>query len=130
MFEKASRLKLRITTSKGNMAPEDLWDLPLTSNTGRVNLNELAVGLYKKVKDSDIGMSFVDTTPKADDITQLQFDLVKHIIDVKLAENVKTSEAKAKADKKQQILALIDQKQNEKLAGSSLEELLALANSL
>ena len=33
MFTKASRLKLRFQSPAGLLSSEDLWDLPLTSNS-------------------------------------------------------------------------------------------------
>ncbi|MFA5457111.1 MAG: hypothetical protein WC261_05690, partial [Synergistaceae bacterium] len=45
MFEKATRMKLRIATGKGNLSVEDLWDLNLAQ------LNEVAKGLNRRVKE-------------------------------------------------------------------------------
>ncbi len=44
MFEKASRLKLRIATAMGQLTVEDLWDLNLAT------LNAIAKGLNKQLK--------------------------------------------------------------------------------
>jgi hypothetical protein len=128
MFEKVSRLKLRFDSPVGSISVEDLWEIPLTSTVGKVNLDDIAKALYRKLKDSG-EVSFVSSA-KTDETTQLKFDIVKHVIDVRLAENEAASLVRANKEKKQQILALIAQKQNEQLAGTSLEELTALANSL
>ena len=45
MFEKASRLKLRFSTSIGMLSAEDLWDLPLSSRNGTANLDDVARNL-------------------------------------------------------------------------------------
>ncbi len=34
MFEEASKLKLRFETTRGLVAVEDLWDIPLIGNNG------------------------------------------------------------------------------------------------
>jgi hypothetical protein len=128
MFEKASRLKLRYETSKGKLSVEDLWDLPLISNTG-VYLDSIAKDLYLQLK-SGADVSFVIKENKSDEIIQLKFDIVKHIIDVKLAEKELAEQAKLNKDRKQQILGIITQKENEQLLGSSLEELKKMAESL
>jgi hypothetical protein len=53
IFEKASREKLRFSTSQGQFSVEDLWNLPLTSPSGRsVNLYDIANGLNKELKES------------------------------------------------------------------------------
>jgi hypothetical protein len=128
MFEKATRLKMRFPTPQGLIAIEDLWDIPLTSTTGKANLNDIAKGLNKTLKSDD--EDFVTVNRKSNSNEQLAFDIVKHIITVRVAENEAVALAKANKEKKQQILALIANKENEQLAGSSLEDLRKLADSL
>jgi hypothetical protein len=67
---------------------------------------------------------------KANEITMLKFDIVKQIIEVRLAENEATALAKANKERKQQILSIIATKQNEQLAASSIEDLQKLAEAL
>ena len=123
MFEIASRLKLRFQTDKGNLAVEDLWDLPLTSNSGRTSLDSLARDRFNALKQADESVSFVAPATKADPTLQLSFDIVKRIIDVKVAERNEREEARVKAEKKQKIMALIEQKENAALEGQSLDDL-------
>jgi len=52
LFETASKNKLRFSSIKGNLTTEDLWDLPLTSKSGRICLDNIAKQLYKELKDS------------------------------------------------------------------------------
>jgi hypothetical protein len=56
---------------------------------------------------------------------QVRFDLVKHVIDVKLTENAAAAEVRSKAERKQQLMGLIAQKEFEQIAGQSLEDLKA-----
>ena len=116
MFEKATRIKLRFKTSRGVVTTEDLWDLPLTV------LDELAVGLNKKLKETT-EESFIKAKSPDTSLIELRFNIVKHIIDVKLAED----EAKAKAAKVRQersrLLDLIERKKTQELEGKSVEEL-------
>ena len=128
MFEKASRMKLRFATVQGNLSVEDLWDLPLT-HTSRANLDDIARGLYREIKESDV-QSFVVETKKADETVQLAFDIVKHIIDVKKAEKANAESAAANKSKVQQILALIAQKEAEQMAGQSIDDLRKLVEEL
>lgn len=71
----------------------------------------------------DTGVSFVTPNTKVNDLLQLKFDVVKHIIDTRLSE---AEVAKQVSDKKKQmevIMELIAQKQNEQLSSASIEEL-------
>lgn len=114
LFEQATRNKLRFASSKGLLSTEDLWTLTLEQ------LNIIAVELNKELKETEI--SFINST-KANELLQLKFDVVKFIIDVKLAEK---EEKKLKAErlaKKNQLLELINNKENEKLQSLSLDEL-------
>jgi hypothetical protein len=122
IFEQASRLKLRFDTAVGVISVEDLWDLPLTSNSGRANLDELAQELSRSVKNQATE-SFVEKPPKVSSELQLQFDVVKHIIDVKLEEREAKKTLAERKEKKEKILAAIARKQDEKLTSASMEEL-------
>lgn len=130
MFEKASRLKLRFDTVKGQLSTEDLWDLPLTSQTGKVNLDDIAKDLFRRLKNEGDSISFVTPVGASDSTMQLKFDIVKHIIDVKVTERDAAAQAASKRDQKQRILEVIAQKENEQLLGSSLEDLRRMAESL
>lgn len=129
MFEKATRIRLRFETPAGLIDIEDLWQLPLTSNRGKLNLDDIAKDLNKKLKNDD-EVSFVYKDKKPESLDQLRFDIVKHIIDVKIAEREAEADAVARKEKKQKILALIAEKQDENLRGKSLEELTAMVNDI
>lgn len=130
MFDRATRERLRFETPQGAISVEDLWELPLTSRSAtRANLDDIArhyYGLLKKGED----ISFVVKERKSDDVTQLRFDIVKHIIDVKLKEKEESEQQAARKEQKQKILAILADKEMESLKGKSVEELTALANAL
>lgn len=126
LFMKASKLSLRFETSRGHLSTEDLWDLPLVSTVNRTNLNTIAQGLNRILKD-DTNVSFVETATIADpNHTQLKFDIVKAIIDFKLAENKKRDAAKARSDMRQKVMEVIASKQDDALKNKSLDELQAM----
>lgn len=125
MFQKASREKLRFDTGKGQLSVEDLWDLPLTSTTGRPNLDSIAQELNKQLKTSDT-VSFVNPSKKTNNTVQLKFDIVKYIIDVRLAENNARLQATEKAERKEKLRKLINAKEEEDLQGKTREELIAM----
>jgi hypothetical protein len=124
IFEKASILKLRFETAKSLITTEDLRDLPLTSERG-TSLDELAIRFNKEVNESSLD-SFVATAKKSNTIAKLKFDIVKHIIDAKLAENQTRIDAATKKAQKERIMGLISTKKDEALAGKSVEELEAM----
>lgn len=130
LFERASRIGLRVASSKGMLMVEDLWSIPLTSKTGALNLDEIAGELNKQLEKQP-KKSFVNPDASATDpALQLAFDIVLHIINVRVAENQQAAQAKARRDQKQQLLAIIAQKESEQLAGQSLEELRAAVAAL
>lgn len=129
MFEKSARLKVRFDTPQGQLAVEDLFDLPLTSGTARANLDDIARKLSKQVKESETE-SFVIRPAKVNEVTLLKFDVVKHIIEVRLAENEAAALARSNKEKKQQLLSLIAQKENEALAGQSIDDLRKMVEAL
>ena len=130
IFEQATRQKLRFDTPKGQLSVEDLWDLPLISNTGKANLDDLARDLDAEVKQEQ-KTSFVQPTQSGSNVlAELKFNIVLHIIQVRVEENRKRQDAEALTEKRRQIMAIIDRKQNEALKGQSLEDLQKLLQSL
>lgn len=129
IFQQASRIKARFDSPKGLLTVEDLWDLPLTSATGKANLDDIARGLHRALKET-AEVSFVKpaSTKPTDD--QLCFDIVKFVIDTKMAERDAAAQETERKAKKQRILELIAKKQDETLEGKSEEELRQLAESL
>lgn len=125
IFEQAARAKLRFETSAGLLSAEDLFDLPLTSAVKKPNLDDIAKALHKKLRDEGDAVSFVTPAVKSTATDELRFEIVKHVIAVRIAERDAAAEAKARADKKQKLLELIDRKQNQQLEGQTLEELQA-----
>lgn len=115
------RLKLRFTPEAGGrIAIEDLYDIPLTHRT-KANLDELAIALQRKIKES-CEESFVKQN-KTDVKTLLAFDIVKHIIEVRVAESDAAKKAADRKAEEQKLMALIDQKENEELTSKSADEL-------
>ncbi len=120
IFAQATRLALRFVTSKGQVSVEDLWQMPLTSSR-HTSLDSLARHYAQKLRDSDVG-SFVEPS-KVDEGLQLRFDVVKFIIDTKLAERDEKTAAKAKEAQKEKLQAIIEQKRDEHLSTKTIEEL-------
>lgn len=121
LFETSIRAKDRFNTTRGVLTTEDLWDLPLTSTT-KVSLNQIAVELHKQLQnESEFSLDTKASKPNVE--LQRKLDIVKYIYEVRVAENAAASNAQAKAEERQELLALIKEKEREALAGTSLEEL-------
>lgn len=127
-FEKASRMKLRFDTTKGQLAAEDLWDLPLTSMRS-ANLNDIAKSINRELKASG-EEDFVLPATTADEKLAIKLELVKHVIAVRIAENEDAKLASDKREKKAKLLELIARKQDQALEGQSLEELQGMVAAL
>lgn len=133
MFEKASRLKLRFDSPLGPLTVEDVWELPLLPGRGKIKakacLDDMAKMLHRELK-SDDSESFVLKTNRPNEVLKLKFDIVKHIIDVRLQEEEAVKNAQAAKEKKARIMEIIAEKEDESLKGKSLEDLRGLLDSL
>ncbi len=115
MFEKASRLKLRFNY-RGLCITEDLWDMPLTA------LDTIYKGLNGQLK-AQKEESLLETKSEADELLDLQIAIVRHVVEVRLAEQRERQDAVAKAAQKQKIMAIIADKQDAELHSMSIEDL-------
>jgi hypothetical protein len=123
MFEKASKLKIRFASSKGKLTVEDLWDLPLSSNRDDVvSLDSIAIELNRKIKDNDEESFVVKRSPTRNTL-DLKFEIVKHIIKVRLSDIAKNEQRTANAERKAKIISIIAEKQDDSLRNMSLEDL-------
>lgn len=116
MFEKASRLKLRFKSVNGLVSVEDLWDVPLT------HLDSIAKALRKELRENE--ESFISETKK-NTTNELAFEIVKQVIEVRLAEKEEKKAAAEKAAKKQRLLEILENKQNASLENLTEEQLRA-----
>jgi tRNA uridine 5-carbamoylmethylation protein Kti12 len=129
MFEKLSRMKARFDSPQGNLTIEDLWDIPLVGHKNKANLDDIARGLSKQVKESETE-SFVVKPPKSNQDDLVKFEAVKHVIAIRLAENDAAKVRMENKQKKHQLLQLITQKENEQLAGQSIDDLRKMVEEL
>lgn len=121
MFEKASRMKLRFSTPRGPAGVEDMWDLPLpTLDAIFKDLNTL----LKQSKEE----SLLEVKTAAATALDLEVEIIKHIVSTRLAEMKTRNDAKATAARKQKLLEIIADKQEESLKNMSIEELTKLVD--
>ena len=131
IFEQASKQKLRFASTRGSLAVEDLWDLPLTS--GQVNLNDLAVNVNRAIKESEGEESFVPTAKAGNaDVARLhlQLDVLKRIIAVKVEERDAREAARDKLVKKRVLQEALAEAQTNALKSKTPEEIQAMIDAL
>jgi hypothetical protein len=119
-FEKASRVKLRFETAKGLMTVEDIWDLPLRGK--EISLNSLAKSLNRKIKDEG-EEDFITPSTSANEVLDLQFALVKHVIGVKLDERDVAEMMAERKEKKRKLLDVLARKKDTVLEQTPVEDL-------
>jgi len=122
MFEVAARTKMRFPF-RGVVSVEDLWDL---STTGLDSVFKTLNSQVKQVKEE----SLLNTKTKEDEVLDLQIEIVKYIVKVKLAEEALRTQAKIKKEQKQKLMAILETKQEESLQNKSVEEIQAMLNEL
>ena len=130
MFEKATRGKYRFPTSVGMVTMEDLYDLPLTSNKhNHPNLNDIAKSLNRRLK-TEGEEDFVNPEVEVNRELKVCFEIVKHVIEVKLRERDAAEKAQETRAKKSRILEILAKKQDQELEGKSEDELRSLLESM
>ena len=122
IFEYATRNKIRFSF-RGLISVEDLWDLSLT------NLDSIYKELNKQSKQSE-EESLLNIKTQEDELLNMQIEIVKHIVSVKLAEKEAREKASVKKAQKQKIMSIIAAKQDEALQNSSIDDLQKMLDEL
>ena len=118
IFEAATKEKYRFPF-KGMISVEDLWDLKLQ------DLDSVFKSLNKQKKQND-EESLLQVKTAEDQELDNKIQIVKYIVKFKQEEIEERLQAKYKKEYNQKLLELIERKQNEELAGKSIEELQAM----
>lgn len=122
IFEYAVRNKLRFQSVRGEINAEQLWDVPLRSRDD-FNLNSVAKAASKALKDVT-EESFVETAKTAAHVRlEVALDVVKCVIDAKLADEEAAANRAANKQKKESLLKALAEKQEGKLSAMSEKEL-------
>lgn len=114
-FEKASRMKLRFKSEKGLVTTEDLWVLPLTK------VDSMAIAVKNQLKDATQD-SFLSPS-KTDVKLQLQLDILKHVIETRVAEQEAEKEIASKRLFDQKIKGILEMKKDAELMDKSIADL-------
>lgn len=115
MFEIAVRCKMRFPY-RGQISVEDLWDLDVK------DLDSVFKVLNSKIKESQ-EESLLHTRSKEDEELAIKISIVKHIVEVKLSEADAAVKSRENREKRQKILSILADKQEDALKNKSIEEL-------
>lgn len=115
LFERATKQAARYHTSKGAISTEDLWALNLQ------DLDVIAKGLHNDLRDDEV--SFVNKPTEQNSLTQLKLDVVKRVIEVRLAEREAAAQRKNDLAKKKFLQEVLHEKKAEALKNLSIEEI-------
>jgi polyphosphate kinase 2 (PPK2 family) len=122
MFEVAVRGKFRFNF-KGVLSVEDLWDLSVR------DLDSVFKVLNSQVKQAK-EESLLDTKSKEDEVLDTKIEIVKYIVKVKQEEDSERLKAKENREKKQKLLSVLADKENEEILNKSADEIRAMINEL
>jgi hypothetical protein len=118
-FERASRLKLRFISSiKGKVNTEDLWNMELEE------LDSMAIALDDQINTKQ--KSFLKVKSKEDEELNLKLDILKYVMETRMAEEENRRTLQAQKEKNSIILQLIAKKEGQDLEGKSIDELKAM----
>ena len=130
MYKFAVQSKLRFPSSKGDLTVEQLFDMPLKSNSG-FDLDNVARNIFNDIKA--IGEeSFVDSNnnnPRKK-LLENSLEIVKDVIATKQAENSLRLNKIKKTEERKKILDAMAAKKEQQLSQASLEELEAKLSAL
>lgn len=122
MFEVAVRNKFRFPF-RGAISVEDLWDLSV----------QQLDGIFKTLKSQEkkaTEESLLDTQTPEDEMLKTKIEIIRYIVSVKLDEIKAAQYAKDTRDKREKIMAVLADKQDEDLRSKTPEELQAMLEQL
>lgn len=122
IFEYAARNKLRFASPRGEFTVEQLWDVPLRSRDG-FHLDAVAKAASRALKEVS-EESFVETSKTPEHARrEAALEVVKHVIQTKLAEEEAAKKRADNKSKKEALLQALAEKQAGKLSAMSEKEL-------
>lgn len=122
LFVMATRRKFRFPF-KGMVSVEDLWDLSVK------NLDTIFKALKTEARQAN-EESLLTTKSVADTELDAKIEIIKYIVMVKQEEAAHREQLAANREQMRRIDEIIAAKQDQALQDKSIEELLALRNSL
>ena len=123
IYKFAAQNTLRFPSKRGDITVEQLFQLPLKSQTG-FDLNEVAKAINAQLKSAS-EEDFVgnDSTDPKQKILQVAMEIVKDVIETKKAENAAAASRVHRAAERRKLLDAIAAKKDAALTQASMEDL-------
>lgn len=129
MFEIATRMKLRIASSRGLLSVEQLWDVLLRSNDD-FNLDAIARGTNKALKEMAEESFVVTSKSPEQEHLELALAVIKHVIAVKIDDDKKNRALAENRNEKEKLLEILARKEVSELGELTREQLEARIRAL
>lgn len=123
IFEQASRLAFRYETTRGKLTTEDLWNLSLE------DLDVVAQNLNKTVK-ATTEESFIKKPKAGNKRLETQLEVVKSIINTKLADEERRKLAADRKIKREKLIEALGRKEDDAISRKSITTLRAELDKL
>ncbi len=130
MYKFAAQNRLRFSSVRGDLMVEQLFDLPLKSQSG-FDLDSVARGIANELKAMG-EESFVEDSsanPRKR-ILEVSLEIVKDVIKTRQEENSARLTKAKKTEERRKILDALASKKDQQLSESSIEELEAKLEAL
>lgn len=129
LYKFAAQEQLRFSSVKGDLAVEQLFQLPLTSKSG-FDLDTVAKGINAKLREiSEESFVSSNRNPQRTKLTAA-LEIVKDVIATREAEAKAATDKRAADDLRQRINDAIRAKKDQQLTSAPLEELEAQLRAL
>jgi len=123
MYKLAAMSRFRFDSRRGPLSTEDLYDLPLAE------LDTIAKAVNKALKEAS-EESFISPVKTPQTALSVKLEILKDVIATKLAEAEARKKANENKARRQRILEIVADKQDESLKGKSMEELTKMLNEM
>lgn len=123
IFEYATRNKMRFKTVIGRITVEDLWDLPLSSQTRSTSLDNIAKDINRQLKEETEESFVVKSKNRQKQVLETQLEILKHIIKVKMDEAEAARQRTENKKERERLLEILAQKEDESLKSQSADDI-------
>ena len=124
IFQQAAKIGLTFSSASGPLSVAQLYDLPLTSRTKALSLDNVSADLLKRM-EAEPRVSLVASSPRSGEgaINELRVEILKAIIADKQAEQAAAVNEEVRRSEKEQLRQALQDRKNADLQNLSVAEL-------